>query len=223
MTTDLARAYGAQAADPGFSDHWSGPPAMVDRLANRLSVSRSDAVLDVGCGVGGPARRLRMVTSCSVVGVDVVLPVVAEARRRGARAGQPRLVAVASAAALPFEAASFDQVWALGVAAHVEDMAGFAREAARVLRPGGVVALTEALWDGRRRPGFASTAPRPWRPVTLRETWEALEGAGLSVEEDTWPGAGIPGALDASDPALRTDLADGRLVPRLLLGWRPRR
>jgi SAM-dependent methyltransferase len=223
VTVDLARAYGAQAGDPDLSEHWSGPPGMVDRLANRLSVSPSDAVLDVGCGVGGPAHRLRMLRGCSVVGVDVVLPVVAEARRRGARAGRPLPVAVASAVALPFEGASFDQVWALGVLAHLEDAAGFAGEAARVLRPGGVVAVTEALWDGRRSPRFASTAPRPWTPVASRAVREALEGAGLSVEEDTWPGAGIPGALEASDPALRADLADGRLVPGLLLGWRRRR
>lgn len=213
---DLHRAYRRQAADHDMSDHWSGPPELVDRLAARLAVGSSGAVLDVGCGVGGPARRLRELTGCSVVAIDVLAAVVAEARRR---TGDPGVrFAAAGASALPFADASFQHVWALGVVAHVEDLDGFAREAARVVRPGGVVTVTEALWDGRRVPRFASTAPRPWRGLTVETVASSLEAAGLAVEEHAWPGDGIAGALEPSDEALRADLGDGRLVPRLLLG-----
>lgn len=216
MTRDLLRAYRRQAADHDLSEHWSGPPELVDRLAARLAVGPSDAVLDVGCGVGGPARRLHQLTGCPVVAVDVLEAVVAEARRRTRDPGVR--FAAAAASALPFVDASFEHLWALGVVAHVEDLDGFAFEAARVVRPGGVVALTEALWDGRRVPRFASTAPRPWRGLRVETVASSLEEAGLAVEVHPWPGDGIAGALEPSDEALRADLADGRLVPRLLLG-----
>jgi SAM-dependent methyltransferase len=217
---DLREAYSAQAAAPALGDHWSGPAGMVDRLVRLAGVRRDHVVLDVGCGVGGPARRLRAVAGARVIGVDLVLPVLREARRR---TDGPGLEFVAGAAdAFPITDRSVDHVWALGVLAHLEDVDGFAREAARVLRQGGTVALTEAFWDGRRSPRFEGSALAPWRRITPDEVVAALRGTGFGeVRELPWPGEGLPGALEASDPLLRRDLEDGRLVPGLVTGRRP--
>jgi SAM-dependent methyltransferase len=214
---DLARVYGSQATDRELSEHWSGPPAMVDRLAEDLDVGPSDLVLDAGCGVGGPARRLRRLVGCRVVGIDLLVPVVREARRRSVEDGSGVGFVAGSAAALPVRDGSVDQVWSLGVVAHL-DVGAFAGEAARVLGPGGILAVTEAFWDGRRTPRFEGSAPGPWKPLTIGALEAQLRDAGLNVEVRAWPGEGIPGALDAEDMDLRRDLANGSLVPALVVG-----
>ena len=214
---DLARVYGSQATDRELSEHWSGPPAMVDRLAEELDVGPSDLVLDAGCGVGGPARRLRRLVGCRVVGIDLLVPVVREARRRSEEDGSTVGFAAGSVTCLPLGDGSVDQVWSLGVVAHL-DVGAFAGEAVRVLRPGGSLAVTEAFWDGSRTPRFEGSAPSPWKPLTVEVLDAELRGAGLNVEVRAWPGEGIPGALDVGDADLRADLADGRLAPALVVG-----
>lgn len=215
----LAQVYGSQAIDGRLSEHWSGPPGMVDRLIAELSVEPSDLVIDVGCGVGGPARRLRRVAGCRVVGVDILAPVLRQARRRSVEEGSAVGFVAGSAATLPVRDGVADQVWSLGVVAHL-DVRAFAGEAARVLRPGALVAVTEAFWDGRRIPRFAASAPRPWKPVTAEVLSAELRKAGMTVAIREWPGTGTPGALEAGDPELRADLTDGRLVPALVVGRR---
>jgi SAM-dependent methyltransferase len=190
---------------------------MVDRLIAELGVGPSDLVVDVGCGVGGPACRLHRLVGCRVVGVDLLAPVLREARRRSVEEGSAVGYVAGSAAALPVRGGSVDQVWSLGVVAHL-DVRAFAGEVARTLRSGGLLAVTEAFWDGRRAPRFAGSAPRPWRPVTVEALSAELRRTGITVEIREWPGAGIPEALDAGDPALRADLADGRLAPGLVVG-----
>lgn len=214
---DLAQVYASQAADGRLSEHWSGPPAMVDRLVAELSVGPSDLVVDVGCGVGGPARRLHRLVGCRVVGVDFLEFVLREARRRSVEEGSAVGFVAGSAAALPVRDGSVDQLWSLGVVAHL-DVRAFAGEAARILRPGGLLAVTEAFWDGRRVPRFAGSAPRPWVPLTVEVLSAEVRKRGMRVEVRDWPGAGLSGALEAGDPELRADLADGRLAPALVVG-----
>ena len=153
----LHDVYVRQAAWDG-PEHWPGPPEMVERIAAITRPGPSDRVLDVGCGLGGPARRLAGLVGCTVVGVDVVEEVV---RAAAARDGAGARYAVARAEHLPFSDASVDQVWSLGALAHVPDVATFAASIRRVLRPGGWVAVTEAFWDGRRGPRFRGTARHP--------------------------------------------------------------
>lgn len=209
----LTVAYEAQALDAGFGEHWSGPPILVDRIARRAGTRGGDVVVDVGCGVGGPARRLSAM-GCRVLAVDIVAGVVREAlRRSGGRIG----FAVADGARLPLRARSADQVWCLGAAAHIADLRALAREAARVLRPGGTLVLTEAFRGGGRRPRWAPLAPTPWRALPLRPTLLELDRAGLGARALAWPALDVPGALLPKDVVLRRDLAEGRLVPRLIL------
>jgi len=215
---DLADVYRAQAR-PGGSEHWSGPPQMVERIARTLGTAPADLVVDVGCGVGGPAWRLAELVGCRVIGVDVVHEVV----RSGARRFGRRVRFVGGAAeALPLRSGVADQLWSLGTAAHVVEQDRMGAEVARVLRPGGRLAITEAFWEGRGRPRFSATAPRPWRPLTVCGLMSALQASGLDdIRALPWPGVGIAGAYDASDPELRRDLREGRLVPTLVVGRKP--
>jgi SAM-dependent methyltransferase len=214
---DLAQAYLAQSRRRGL-EHWSGPPAMVDRIAKTLRTEPEHVVLDVGCGVGGPARRLAGVVGCRVVGVDVLPELVREAMRR--KAVGVRFLAGA-ADALPVRSTAVDQVWSLGVAAHVPALRRMASEFCRVLVPGGSVAITEAFWEGRGLPRFTRTAPSPWRPLTLSGLMSTLTAAGFrEVRQLPWPGYGIAGALHTNNAELDQDLRDGRLVPALVVATR---
>jgi SAM-dependent methyltransferase len=216
--TDLSTHYLSQAA--GRSEHWSGPPEIVERIAAYAATGPGCRVMDAGCGIGGPARRLANLTGCEVIAVDFLPRLLSIARDR-AGVGCVRVVA-ADVAALPFADGTIDQVWCLGVVGHLPDLLGFGREAVRVLRPGGVILVTEALWDGIRPPRFARSAPSPWHALTQNVLLSFLEASGLiEARILPWPGAGIPGALDADDALLRRDLADRRLVPVLVAARRP--
>ena len=197
---------------------------MVERIVDLVRTGPDDVVLDVGAGVGGPARRLATLTGCRVVAVDVLPELLAEARRRVRSSHREmRLSFLAgSAEALPLRTGSVDQVWSLGVVAHISDHERFAGEVFRVLRPGGVMVLTEAFWVGNQPPRFTTSAPKPWRPLQPEALTSALGTGGLvGIEVRQWPGHGVRGALETTDPMLSADLAEERLVPMMVVAKRP--
>jgi SAM-dependent methyltransferase len=222
--SDMAQAYLGQAL-AGDREHWSGPPEMVERIVEAVGTGPDDVVVDIGAGLGGPARRLARLTGCRVFAIDALPEVLLHGKRRAraAAAEEERVTFIAgSAESLPLRSELVDQAWSLGVVAHVEDTEKFAREVFRVLRPGGVLVLTESFWEGRVTPRFARSAPQPWRALRSTALVSILEAAGLGrIEVGPWPGHGISGSLDSADPSMRADLADGRIVPLMITGFRP--
>ena len=222
--SDMAQAYLGQAIS-GDRDHWSGPPEMVEGILDAVPTRRGDVVLDVGAGLGGPAHRLAELTGCRVVAIDILPDVLVQAKRRARRSDgdEQRVWFVGgSAEALPLPSGSVDRVWSLGVLAHLTDLERFAGEVFRVLRSNGVLVATEGFWVGDEPPRFAQSAPQPWRAVRTPTFTSALAAAGLvQIEARPWPGHQARGALEATDPLLRADLADGRLVPIAVLARRP--
>ena len=102
------------------------------------------AVLDMGCGPGtitaGLARR-----AGTVVGVDTSAEMVESARRLAAESGADNAsFKVGSACELPFGDRSFDVVYAHQLLQHLSDPVQALREARRVLRPGGLVAVRDS-------------------------------------------------------------------------------
>ena len=101
-------------------------------------------VLDMGCGPGtitvGLARLAR-----TVVGVDTSAGVVESARRRAREEGVDNAIfEVGSVYELPFDDASFDVVYAHQLMQHLSDPVRALREARRVLRAGGLVAVRDS-------------------------------------------------------------------------------
>lgn len=219
--TGLKEVYVTQAHSQEHGDHWAGPPEMVETIAALAGTKPGDHVLDVGAGVGGPARRLAALVGCRVTAIDLLEPVVRVARARSSGRRERLDFLSASAQALPFRAGSFDQVWCLGVVAHVEETHRLASEIARVLRPGGSACFTEAFFEGERPPRFEASAPRPWHPLASRALAAALRASGLEdVEVLPWPGRKFASDANVFDRNLRADLLKGRLVSRLLLAAR---
>lgn len=97
-------------------------------------------VLEIGCGTGVHARLLAE-AGARVTAVDLTPTAVELTRRRIGEHGLTVDVREADAQALPFADASFDFVWSWGVVHHSEDTRRVVAEIARVLRPGGRLAL----------------------------------------------------------------------------------
>lgn len=114
-------------------------------LADLLPIKAGDRVIDIGCGVGGPARYLAQRFDCHVEGIDITPAFVEAANALSDRTGLRDRVTVrlGDGQSLPFDDARFDGACSQHVTMNVADRDRYFSEAFRVLRPGGFFALTE--------------------------------------------------------------------------------
>jgi len=171
--------------------HARGFPATVE-LADRLPVRAGQHIVDIGCGLGGPARYIAKRFQCRVSGVDITRPFVEAANKLTALVHMEEQVKIelGDGQQLPYPAATFDGGYAQHVTMNVPDRPKFFAEAYRVLKPGAFFALTEHGLG----PVGGPHLPVPWTTdgsgaflVTPSETRTLLERAGFEdiVMEDT--------------------------------------
>lgn len=158
--THVQEFFGARAADwdSRFPDDGPAYAAAVGRLGLRAGAR----VLDAGCGTGRALTPLRAAVGPSgvVVGADLTPAMLAAAvRAERDRAGRLML---ADVTALPFRSASLDAVFAAGLIAHLPRPQENLRELARVVRPGGTLALFHPI-------GRAALAARQGRQLTPQD------------------------------------------------------
>jgi sarcosine/dimethylglycine N-methyltransferase len=129
--------------------------AATAELADLAQITAEMSVLDVGSGVGGPARFLAQAYGCWVTGVDLSEPFVDAANTLTERTGLSGRVSfeTASALELPFDAGRFDAVLMQHVAMNISDRARLYREVRRVLKAGGRLAAFDvrSLREARGR------------------------------------------------------------------------
>ncbi|MBP0448926.1 MULTISPECIES: class I SAM-dependent methyltransferase [unclassified Kitasatospora] len=159
---------------------------------------------EVGCGRGlGAALALREFRFAGVTGVDIHPDQVERARAVNAKALAtfPDRLAYTLGAAdeLPFPDGSLDGVYSVEAAQHFRELTGFAREAARVLRPGGRLVVTTFFSSGpevaeRLSILLASFADGLDVAHPLKDFTADLADAGFgnvsaeSIGEHVWPG-----------------------------------
>jgi SAM-dependent methyltransferase len=171
--------------------HARGLPATVE-LGDRLPIQAHHHILDIGCGLGGPARYFAHRFHCTVSGIDITKPFVEAANKLTHLLGMEDRVIIehGNGHHLPYADGMFDGAYTQHVTMNVADRAQFFAEAYRVLKPGAFFALTEHGLGPAGHPHY----PVPWSEdgrgsylVAPAETRALLEAAGFVdiVIEDT--------------------------------------
>ena len=218
---------------PADQFHGGGKRA-TDRLARLAGFAPGTRVLDVGGGLGGPARTLAAEHGCLVTVIDATLSYVHAGRALTALTKLADRVThrQGDALALPADGAPYDAVWTQNSGMHVADKEALYAGFAAMLRPGGVLALQEPMAG----PGGPPVFPLMWareasssflrEPVQMRR---AIEAAGFRVrawddvtDDNAAPGASVPAhgiarivmgdGLDAIMRAGEQNRAERRLV-----------
>jgi SAM-dependent methyltransferase len=132
-----------------------------------LAPADNDVILDAGCGRGFYLKMFRHVSRCRLVGLELESGIIRKAKRNVAGLPDAALVN-ASLCHIPFPDASFDKAILSEILEHLEDDVAGLREVRRVLKPGGVVAITVPNQN----------YPFWWDPIN--KTMEALTGRHIS-------------------------------------------
>jgi SAM-dependent methyltransferase len=176
------------AADLSGADEFHlGWHAATIELAKDLRLSSSMHLLDVGSGIGGPARTFADAFGCRVTGVDLTEEFVEAANDLTRRCGLSGRVSFrhASALALPFDDACFDAATLVHVGMNIEDKAGLFAEVRRALKPD----ARFGVYDIMRMAEEEIPYPMPWAAtpetsfVEPPETYRRLlSAAGFAIE-----------------------------------------
>jgi ubiquinone/menaquinone biosynthesis C-methylase UbiE len=210
-------------------------------LARLAAITETDRVLDVGGGIGGPARQLAQRFGCQVTVLDLTQDycAVGETLTTWTRLTDRVSFVCGNALAMHFPDGSFDVVWTQHTAMNIPDKASFYSEVARVVQRGGRFALFDVLAGPNQPIHF----PVPWASeqsfsflLSPEETRALITQAGFremswmtgpqlqaelgrhSAGEDIAADAGLdPGLLNGPDGPLmganvRRNMEEGRIV-----------
>jgi SAM-dependent methyltransferase len=190
---------------------YAAPEIAAQRAATRagLAPRPGERGLDIGCGPGFLSCELAREVGARgrIVGTDASADMLVAAADRAGREGvadRIRLVR-ADAAALPFRPATFDFVVAVQVLLYVPDVAGAIADAARVLRPGGRLAIVDTDWDSC-----------VWLTADRARHRRIMEARLADFANPHLPPR-LPGLLARAG----LELADARVIPVLALRFDP--
>ena len=198
----LPRADGAPVppADlaPVDEFHIRGRTATLE-VAEALELAPEVHVLDLGSGLGGPARTLAEVSGCTVTGIDLTpeLCEVATALSQWSGMSERTRFRVGDATATGLPDAAVDAVFTVHVAMNIADKAALYAEAFRVLRPGGRFVVYDVLqgeggdvhypvpWAADPSTSFLAT-PQEMRGLLPAAGFELLREVDSSDESLLW-------------------------------------
>jgi ubiquinone/menaquinone biosynthesis C-methylase UbiE len=146
-------------------DHFHGKGVVATKeLAALLQPKASDHLLDIGCGIGGPARWIAAKYGCHVTGVDLTAEFCEAARELNIITGLANRVQIlhGDALSLRVSAESFDRAYSQAALMNILDKRAALREVFRALRHGGLLALSLAGAGTAGEPHY----PLPWATST---------------------------------------------------------
>lgn len=175
----------------------TGGVAATDLLVESLNVTAETRVLDIGSGIGGPARYFASRYGCHATGIDLTEEFVDCATDLSTMVGLSDRTAFrqGSALDLPFEDSSFDLALLLHVGMNIEDKTRLFAEAARVLAPGGTFAVFEVMG------GEAA------EPLAFPLPWSSVSGTSFVAPPAVYKEAAMPAGLELVHEIDRTQFA----------------
>jgi ubiquinone/menaquinone biosynthesis C-methylase UbiE len=174
-----------EALAPYDQFHGRGLEATLE-VAAMMQAGPADHILDIGSGIGGPARYFANRFGCRVSGIDLTSEFCDVARHltRLLKLEQRVTFEVGDALAMPFGDASFGGAYSMNVSMNIADKGALYREIHRVLKPGGWLVLSEVA----KGEGGQLDFPTPWAASahtsflsTPEETRRGLRDAGFDV------------------------------------------
>ena len=181
----------------------------VDRLLPSLQIGTDSRVLDIGSGLGGPARRIAELSGATVVGVDITDEYVVAATALTRRLGlEDRVSFQHSDIAEHRPISPYDAAVTMHVQMNVADKAAWFSAIAARLAPGARLATWEVVSAGSASLGY----PMPWSMdgsdsyvVSPNELETAITAAGFStiewVDETEWVKDWFAAAFSGSQPS----------------------
>ncbi|MBI4694787.1 MAG: class I SAM-dependent methyltransferase [Gammaproteobacteria bacterium] len=177
-----------------FDEFHGGGRESTRALARFAALEPGLRILDIGSGIGGPARTLAAEFGATVTGIDLTSGFVQAAVLLSGLLGMAHSVDFVhgSALDLPFVDASFDVVWSQNMLMNIEDKPRLFAEIARVLKPGGrfaFEALLEKSGEPLHFPCFWAAEPALSFLLGAAPLRAALGAAGLAERlwEDNTP------------------------------------
>lgn len=173
-----------------FDEFHIGGRQATEHLLKRIGISAGSRVLDLGCGLGGPARYVAKVSTARVTGLDLTEDFVTAGNALTGQALMVDLVDLRQGSILdmPFEDDQFDATYMIHVGMNIANKPALAAEVARVLKPGGMFGIYDVM--AVDEPDL--TYPVPWAsgpeqsalsaPQIYRD---ALRGAGFKLQSET--------------------------------------
>ncbi len=152
------------------------------RIAEHLHLNAHSVVLDVGSGLGGPARKIAADYHCSVKGIDLTQKQVESAIQlnRMLQFANSVQFQVASASKLPFENESFDAAYAIETLNHIHNKSDVLLEIARVLKPGARLVIEDYFCEAKDN-SLQSIFPQGYHPWLREEILKATREAGFRI------------------------------------------
>jgi len=166
-------------------------------LAAQMNLRRGMKVLDVGCGVGGPAREIAQFTDAQIIGLNNNDFQIQRARKYTKQAGLEGQVSFVKGDFMQlsqqFGDNSFDAVYAIEATVHAPTWEGVYGEIMRILKPGGVFGVYEWCMTDTWDPSIPShkalaheieygNGIPEMRPLRLAR--EALKTVGFEIEHE---------------------------------------
>lgn len=197
LAARLLRAFCQAGLDPenltrddliGFDEFHVGGRKATRALAALAELKEGETVLDLGCGIGGPARTLAVEFGGRVTGLDLTHAFIGIAEMLTSRLGLKEKLTFyqGSATETPFADSSFDVIWMQHLSMNIIDKLRLFAETKRLLKPGGRLAFHEAVAGELGEPHYPvfwaadSSLSHLIPPEQLREL---LTGVGYTISE----------------------------------------